>query len=133
MDAHQIDAIRDDWQHTASGEELPEQDQLIEVEETLLIRLPRALREFLLHLSDLQPPGWELCTCHDPQLYSYLSDVCAECWDQGVPRDLIPVAFNATQYALMNDGGEVLIWHRGLGDLTEERSDLMDWIENDWI
>lgn len=132
MDTDRIDRFREQWQYSASGEELPDQDQLIDAEEMLLIRIPRPMRAFLLWLSDLQPVGWELVTCHDPFLHSYLPEVTALAWDEGLPRYLIPLAFNASSYAAVDDSAAVHIWSKQLKEAVDQFDSIESWIETGW-
>ena len=71
--------------------ELPDEDQIVEIEEQLFIDIPFVFREFLLTVSDVVYGSLEPVTVTDPQSHTYLPDVAANAWDSGVPRDLIPL------------------------------------------
>ena len=63
--------------------ELPDEDQLVEVEEQLFINIPFVFKEFLLTVSDVVYGSLEPVTVTDPQSHTYLPDVAASAWDAG--------------------------------------------------
>ena len=71
--------------------ELPDEDQLVEIEEQLFIDIPFVFREFLLTVSDVVYGSLEPVTVTDPQSHTYLPDVAANAWDAGVDRSMIPI------------------------------------------
>ena len=93
--------------------ELPDEDQLVEVEEQILVPLPCELREFLLHVSDVIYGSIEPVTVTDPQSHTYLPEVAANAWAEGLPRELIPIcACNGEYYGIWEEG-EVVRWADG--------------------
>ena len=78
--------------------ELPDEDQLVEVEEQLFINIPFVFKEFLLTVSDVVYGSLEPVTITDPQSHTYLPEVAANAWDIGVPRELIPICQDGDDY-----------------------------------
>ena len=66
--------------------ELPDEDQIVEIEEQLFIDIPFVFREFLLTVSDVVYGSLEPVTATDTQSHSYLPDVAANAWDAVVDR-----------------------------------------------
>lgn len=50
--------------------ELPDEDQLVEIEEQLFINIPFVFKEFLLTVSDVVYGSLEPVTCTDPQSHT---------------------------------------------------------------
>ena len=71
--------------------DLPDEDQLLEVEEEILISLPQEYREFMLMVGDVICGSIEPATAADPQSHTFLPELAATAWSLGVPRELIPV------------------------------------------
>ena len=80
--------------------ELPDEDQLVEIEEQLFIDIPFVFREFLLTVSDVVYGSLEPVTVTDPQSHTYLPDVAANAWDAGVDRSMIPICQDGDDYYL---------------------------------
>ncbi|WP_257264296.1 SMI1/KNR4 family protein [Endozoicomonas sp. ONNA2] len=93
--------------------ELPDEDQLVEVEEQILVPLPYELREFLLHVSDVIYGSIEPVTVTDPQSHTYLPEVAANAWAEGLPRELIPICECNGEYYGIFEEGEVVRWADG--------------------
>ncbi|USE38513.1 SMI1/KNR4 family protein [Endozoicomonas sp. SCSIO W0465] len=93
--------------------ELPDEDQLVEVEEQILIPLPYELREFLLQVSDVIYGSIEPVTVTDPQSHTYLPEVAANAWAEGLPRELIPICECNGEYYGISEEGEVVRWADG--------------------
>lgn len=114
--------------------ELPDEDLLVEIEEQLLINLPFELREFLLKVSDVVYGSLEPVTASDPQSHTYLPEVAAVAWDQGVPRDLVPLCQAGRDYYVVDIEGQVLLWSGDSGDLTDEGWDsVWHWVKDVWL
>jgi len=90
--------------------ELPDDEQLVAVEEQLFINLPFGLREFLLQVSDVIYGRLEPVTASDPQSHTYLPEVAANAWDAGVPRDLLPICQDGPDYYVVDLEGEVTLF-----------------------
>lgn len=114
--------------------ELPDEELLVEIEEQLLINLPHDLREFLLKVSDVVHGRLEPVTVTDPHSHTYLPEVAANAWDQGVPRDLVPLCQDRADYYVVDIEGEVLLWSADDGELSDESWDsVWHWARDVWL
>ena len=115
--------------------ELPDEDRLVEMEEELLINLPRELRDFLLSVSDVVHGRLEPVTAVDSQSHTYLPEVAANAWDQGLPRDLLPICQDGDLYYVVDLDNQVYRFDAAIGQLDEE--DIWDsvwsWVEDIWL
>jgi hypothetical protein len=112
--------------------ELPSFEQLVEVEEQILIPLPRDLKEYLLHASDVIYGRLEPVTAADPGSHTYLPEVTCYAWSIGLPRDLIAICQMGDNFYCMDQDGQVLLYKHGeLADIAWES--LWDWIDEVWL
>ena len=98
--------------------DLPDEDQLVRIEEELLLPIPREMRQFLLEASDVIYGHLEPVTAADPNSHTYLPEVTAFAWSIGVPRYLMPLCEDNGDYYCVDPDGEVILWKNG--ELTEE-------------
>lgn len=121
----------------ARAEEIPvplepaNEDHLVEVEEQILLPLPRAYREFLLETSHLIVGSIEPATVSEPNSHTYLPELCATAWAEGLPRYLIPVCANAEGYYCIDPDGIVSAWP--LESKTKEWESIWDWARDVWL
>jgi len=113
--------------------ELPDEDQLVEIEEEILIQLPHEYREFLLNVSDVICGGIEPATVTDPQSHTYLPELAATAWSLGMPRELIPVCEHAGNYYAITEEGEIKLWQDGEIDEDETWSSIWHWARDVWL
>jgi hypothetical protein len=113
--------------------ELPTEDQLVEVEEEILIPLPYELREFMLLTGDVIYGSIEPVTAADPQSHTYLPEVAANAWADGVPREFIPVCVSDDRYYVITQEGDVLLWSLEEDDAVEEWSSIWHWAKDVWL
>ena len=114
--------------------ELPDEDQLVEVEEQLFINIPFVFKEFLLTVSDVVYGHLEPVTASDPNSHTYLPEVTATAWDLGVPRDLVPLCQDGRDYYVVDVEGEVTLWSGAEGELTDETWDsVWHWARDVWL
>lgn len=112
--------------------ELPDEDRLVEIEEEILLPIPRDMRTFLLEASDVVYGGIEPVTAADPNSHTYLPEVTAVAWSQGVPRHLMPLCEVNGNYYCVEQEGEVVFWRDG--DLTDESwPSVWHWIRDVWL
>ena len=112
--------------------ELPDEYQLVEVEEQILISIPYELREFLLQVSDVIYGSIEPVTVTDPQSHTYLPEVAANAWAEGMPRELIPICECDNGYYGISEEGEVLYWTDG--ELTGDSwPSIWLWARDIWL
>ncbi|MFW1676270.1 SMI1/KNR4 family protein [Pontibacter sp. JAM-7] len=112
--------------------ELPDEDQLVELEEELLIGLPREYKQFLLSVSDVVYGALEPATAADPGLHTHLPDLASRAWNEGLPRYLIPVCESPLGFYAISQEGNILYWAEG--ELTEDDwPSIWDWAEEVWL
>ncbi|WP_263081257.1 SMI1/KNR4 family protein [Endozoicomonas sp. Mp262] len=111
---------------------LPDEDDLVSIEEELLIPLPQDLREFLLQLSDVVYGSLEPVTVTDPHSHTYLPEVAAIAWDTCVPRHLIPVCEDNGSYYCINEEGSISHWSSG-EESDESWGSIWQWVREVWL
>ena len=113
--------------------ELPEEEVLVEIQEQILIHLPFELREYLLKASDVVYGHLEPVTVCDPQSHTYLPEVAARDWDEGLPRYLVPLCAERGRYYAVDPEGQVLLWEDGEIDEEQQWDSVWDWVEDVWL
>lgn len=112
--------------------ELPSHEELVDVEEELLLPIPREMRRFLMEASDIVTGSLEPVTAADPHAHTHLSEVAATAWSRGVPRYLLPLCEVNGNYYCVDPDGEVVYWREG--DLTDETwDDVWQWAREVWL
>ena len=112
--------------------ELPDEDQLVEVEEQILVPLPWELREFLLQVSDVIYGSLEPVTVTDPHSHTYLPEVAANAWAMGLPRELIPICESGDEFYGISEEGEVVHWANG--EVTDDSwPSIWHWARDVWL
>ncbi len=115
--------------------DLPDEDQLLEVEEEILISLPQEYREFMLMVGDVICGSIEPATAADPQSHTFLPELAATAWSLGVPRELIPVCEHNGDYYVISEEGEVKLWRESEGEINEDESwnSIWHWARDVWL
>jgi len=114
--------------------ELPDEDQIVEIEEQLFIDIPFVFREFLLTVSDVVYGSLEPVTVTDPQSHTYLPDVAANAWDAGVDRSMIPICQDGDNYYLVEEDGTVVLWLAEEELIAEETwESVWHWARDVWL
>ncbi len=127
-----IDMLQERAEKIPTPLRLPEDDELIGIEEELLIPLPSDLREFLLQVSDVVYGAIEPVTVTDPQAHTHLPEVAATAWDTCVPRHLIPICQDDNHYYCISEDGEISLWtHEGETDQTWPS--IWQWAREVWL
>ena len=127
-----IDMLRDSNQPVPVPLDLPDEDVLVEVEEQILLPIPRDMRTYLLEASDVIYGSLEPVTAADPYSHTYLPEVAAVAWSLGVPRYLVPLCEDNGSYYCVEPEGEVVLWRNG--DLTDETwPSVWHWIHDVWL
>lgn len=112
--------------------DLPTEEDLIDVEERLFLTLPREYREFLLTVSDVIYGSLEPATAADPNSHTYLPDLAAEAWNQGLPRHMIPICQYEGGYFCIDPDGGIHLWKdRRFADPQWEN--IWYWAEEVWL
>ena len=130
-----IDELRERNEPVPVPLELPEVETLVEIQEQILIHLPFALREFLLTVSDVVYGRLEPVTASDPHSHTYLPEVTSTAWDLGLPRNLIPLCYDAPIYYVVDDEeGEVLAWDEESQEMQDETwESVWHWVRDVWL
>ncbi|MFM2481515.1 SMI1/KNR4 family protein [Celerinatantimonas sp. YJH-8] len=129
-----IEQIRAAQLPTAYSGELPDEDQIIRIEEQVLMPLPDDLRAFLLTVSDVICGSLTPVTAADPNEITYLPEMAAVAWDQGLPRFLLPICEYADGYYYIDPDGGVGCWLHGNEEEGEVQwPSIWDWAVDIWL
>ncbi|MDH5184202.1 MAG: SMI1/KNR4 family protein [Gammaproteobacteria bacterium] len=127
-----IESLRECNLEVAFPLTLPDEDDLIEIEEQLLLPLPEDYKTFLLTVSDVICGHLEPATVTDPQSHTYLPEMAATAWDNGVSRELIPICEVDGDYYCIDQDGLVVLWSGD--DVTEDEwSSIWVWAKEIWL
>lgn len=127
-----VDQLRESAIPTAAYLELPTEDDLVLIEEEILLPIPRAVKSFLLQVSDVIYGSLEPVTAADPGSHTHLPEVTANAWANGLPREYMVLCQAREDYYCVSADGEILFWQDG--ELTDETwEDVWDWAENVWL
>ena len=113
--------------------ELPDMDDIIDVEEQILLSLDNEFRQFQLTVSDVICGTMEPVTVADPNSHTYLPEVAAVAWSLGLSRELIPLCEYRGGYYCTNEIGEVNYWLDGEMSDEEPWADVWVWAEHVWL
>ncbi len=113
--------------------ELPDMDDIIDAEEQIFLSLDSELRQFLLTVSDVVYGTLEPVTVVDPNVHTYLPEVAANAWSQGVPRNLIPVCEDRDCFYCADELGQIVLWRRGELVDDEPWEDIWHWARDVWL
>jgi len=127
-----IDALRESAIPQSVPLNLPDEDELVVIEEEILLPIPYIFREFLLNVSDLVLGSLEPVTASDPYARTHLPDVTAVAWANGLPRELIPLCQLGNDYYCVNQDSEVLLWKNG--ELQDDYwENVWHWAQDVWL
>lgn len=129
---HVIEELRERAVEVPIPLELPTEDDLVDVEEQILIPIPFVMREFLMQASDVIYGSLEPVTASDPQMHTYLPEVAALAWSQGMPREYIPLCEDGGSYYCVDQQDEVFLWSED--GISEERwESAWHWVFQIWL
>lgn len=112
--------------------DLPDEDQLVVIEEELLLPIPRDVRTYLLEASDVIYGTLEPVTAADPNSHTHLPEVTAVAWSLGVPHYLLPICEDNGAYYCADPEGEIVLWKDG--DLTGDTwPSIWQWVRDVWL
>lgn len=112
--------------------DLPDMDEIVEAEEQILIGLPYEFKQFELKVSDLVLGSLEPVTVADPSSHTYLPEVTAQAWNDGLPRELIPLCQKGADYYCVDEEGTVKFWQAG-SLVEEEWETVWHWARDVWM
>jgi hypothetical protein len=127
-----LELLRDHNEAVPVPLELPDDDQLIQIEEEILLPIPRDIKEYLLEASDVVYGSLEPVTAADRNSHTYLAEVTAVAWSLGVPRHLLPICEDRGMYYVADPEGEIILWKDG--ELTEKTwPTIWQWVRDVWL
>jgi hypothetical protein len=127
-----IDELRELAETVPVPLELPDNEDIVLVEEQILIPIPYEFRQFLLEVSDVIYGSIEPVTVMDASSHSYLPEVTALAWDRGLPRHVIPLCETADGYYCVEQDDSVRLWSQG--DFQEETwQSVWQWAKEIWL
>lgn len=112
--------------------DLPEVDDLVDVQEQILISLPDDLKMFLLEVSDVVYGRIQPATANDPSSHTYLPEITAQAWHDGLPREYITFCAVDGDYYCMDEYGEVKFWQDG-GFSDQDWPSIWHWAKQVWL
>lgn len=113
--------------------DLPDEDQLVEIEEELLLPIPADFKQFLLTVSNLVVGSLEPVTVTDPQAHTHLPEVTAQAWADGLPREFIVLCQIGQGCYCIAQEGEVQLWQQGEFVAEQHWEDVWQWAEEVWL
>lgn len=112
--------------------ELPDDEDILEVESQLLTTIDGDFRDFLLTVSDVICGSLEPVTAVDPNSHTYLPEVAAVAWDQGLSREMLPLCESDGGYYCVDMEGQVLFWQHG--EYSEDSWEhVWLWVQDVWM
>lgn len=121
---------------------LPDEDDLVLIEEALFLSLPDEYREFLLEASDVVFGSLEPATVTDEQSHTYLPEMAANAWDAGLSRELIPICESPDGFYAVAEDGKISFHpqyfdggHREIqaADEDQEWLSIWAWVREVWL
>lgn len=108
------------------------EEQLLEAQEQIFLSPPSHYREFLLKASHLVIGTLEPASIFDTNIRSYLPELCAQAWDEGLPRQMIAACEHPAGYYCVADDDTVLDWRDG--DFDEHQWEtIWEWAREVWL
>ncbi len=127
-----IDALRHANQNVAMPLDLPEFDDIVDVEEDICVPLHPDFKQFLLTVSDVICGSLEPVTAADPGSHTHLPDVAAYAWSVGLSREMTPLCGYADGFYVVNLEGAVIQWSFD-GHEHEEWTSIWEWAREVWL
>ncbi|MGB0663671.1 MAG: SMI1/KNR4 family protein [Pontibacterium sp.] len=128
-----LDALREHQQATTSYVELPDEDDFVRVQEEILIHVPREFQYFLSEAGDIILGAIELASANDNFAHNYLPELCANYWQLGLPRHLIPICASESPMYAISQEGEVIEWDVRTQEQGESWENIWYWARDCWL
>lgn len=130
-----IELLREHAESIPVPLELPNDDDLLDIQEQLLLHIPYDFREFLLLVSDVVLGHLEPVTASDPHCHTYLPEVTATAWELGLPRHCLPLCQEGDNYYAVDPEGQVLFWSYATQEFDEDLSweSVWHWARDCWL
>jgi len=127
-----VEELRDCAEQVPVPLELPDMDKIIEAEEEILIGLPYDFKQFQLKVSDLVLGSLEPVTIADPSSHTYLPEVTAQAWNDGLPREYIVLCQAGDDYYCVDEQGTIKFWCNGEISVQDWES-VWHWARDVWM
>lgn len=111
---------------------LPDEDELVTIEEQLLLPIPSDFRQYLLIASDVVYGHVEPAIVTDSGAHNYLPEMAAIAWSYGLPRYLLPFCETTKGYYCIDPDGLILLWEDGKFS-DKQWDNLWQWIAEVWL
>lgn len=111
---------------------LPDEDDLVTIEEQLLLPIPSDFREYLLTSSDVVYGHLEPAIITDSAAHNYLPEMAAVAWSYGLPRYLLPICETVKGYYSIDPDGHIFLWEDGAFS-DRQWDNLWLWIAEVWL
>lgn len=129
-----VELLRENNQDRFESITLPEDDDLVVIQEQLLIHLPPDLKDFLLSVSDVVFGALQPVTVTDDFAASHLPEMASVAWDRGLPREYLPICEFQDGYYFIAQEGYISFWSPSLGiDEDMHWDSIWDWCEDVWL
>ncbi|MCL6271543.1 SMI1/KNR4 family protein [Sansalvadorimonas sp. 2012CJ34-2] len=128
-----IELLRERSEDIPTPLELPEDDDLVLVQEQILIHLPDEYKIFLKEVSDVVCGSLEPATVTDENSHTYLPEMTSIAWDIGMPRELITICEAPDGYYCIEQDGVVRFWDRDEGLTEDEWPTIWHWARDIWL
>ncbi|MCJ8337734.1 MAG: SMI1/KNR4 family protein [Pseudomonadales bacterium] len=129
-----VEQLRELNQDRFGSIELPDEDQLVIIQEQLLLHLPADLKDFLLNVSDVVYGSITPVTVTDEYASSHLPEVTFLAWDRGMPREYIPICQYLDGYYFIAQEGYISVWRPRTGiDEDANWDNIWVWCEQVWL
>lgn len=111
---------------------LPTSEEVNALEQKLGVTFQLDFRRYLLEASDVCVGTLEPVTALPENADSFLPNVLEDARIYGVPKNLLPICEDNSDFYCLDEDGKVVFWsHNGAGG--EKWSDLATWIVEVWI
>ena len=127
-----IEELRENAEQVPVPLDLPDMDEIVEAEEEILIGLPYEFKQFQLNVSDLVLGSLEPVTIADTSSHTYLPEVTAQAWNDGLPREYIVLCQTGADYYCVDEQGTVKFWRDGEIDEQDWES-VWHWARDVWM
>lgn len=127
-----LEELRDGAQEVPVPLELPEHDQIVVAQEEVLMPFPKEFIEFLLETGDIVFGSLEPVTVADPGSHTYLPEVTATAWEQGMSREMVAICEARGGYYCIAQDGEIKFWRDGSFD-EETWETIWYWVRDVWL
>ena len=128
-----IELLQERCEDVPAPLELPEDDDLVVVQEQILIHLPDEYKLFLKEVSNVVCGSLEPATVMDENSHTYLPEVTALAWDIGMPRELIAICETPEGYYCVEQDDVIRFWSREEGVTDEEWPSVWHWARDVWL